>query len=197
MNSRQRASLILLAIVAGFMGGFISNKCFTLRPAFAENESKPQEVVIAKEIKLIDDRGILRARLGFNHNLRLTEFILYSPLDDPLHAPSINLSTGNMGGFLRIEGASSHNVHAHRAILSAYESQATMSMGSSSIPEGNIELSTSDLSTDIVLRDYGYNRRVIIGNVDLANKKTGFHGKNPLSSIVLLNEKEDFLWAAP
>jgi len=197
MKSKQSGLFLVLAIVAGFAGGFISNQIVANKSAFAENEQKSRKVIVAEEFRLVDENGIPRAKLGFDSTFQKTELLLSSPKDDPLGTPLILLSIGTSGGFLRIDGGRSREIFAYRAVLSAYEGQAKMSMGRVVIPQGNIELSTSDLATDIVLRDYYYNKRAVIGNMELMSEKTWIEQKNPLFSVVLLNEKGDVLWSAP
>lgn len=197
MKSMQSGLFLALALVAGFVGGFISNQIVANKSAFAENEQKPRKVIVAEEFRLVDQNGTPRAKLGFDSTFQKTELLLSSPKDDPLTTPLILLSIGTSGGFLRIDGGKSREIFAYRAVLSAYEGQAKMSMGRVVIPQGNIELSTSDLATDIVLRDYYYNKRAIIGNMELMSEKTWIEQKNPLFSVVLLNEKGDVLWSAP
>jgi hypothetical protein len=129
MNLNQKFVIVLLATFSGFIGGFISNELFSTKSAFAKKEPKHQKVIIAEEYRLVDKRGILRARLGFDPTFQQTELGLSSPKVDPSTAPQILLSVGSSGGFLRIDSGTHHDIFAYRAILSAHEGQAKMRIG--------------------------------------------------------------------
>jgi hypothetical protein len=196
MSLNQKIAIILLATFSGFIGGFISNELFSTKPAFAKKEPKHQKVIIAEEFRLVDKKGILRARLGFDPASQQTELGLSSPKDDSSTAPQILLSAGSSGGFLRIDGGTPHDIFAYRAILSAHEGQAKLRIGRTVIPLGNIELSTSLVGNNIVLRDNHYNKRAIIGKMDLKSKNTWIEQGAPFFSILLLDEKGNVLWSA-
>jgi len=196
MNFNQKIVITLLATFSGFIGGFISNELFSTKSAFAEKEPKHQKVIIAEEYRLVDKKGILRARLGFDPTFQQTELELSSPKDDPSTTPQILLSVDSSGGFLRIDGGTHHDIFAYRAILSAHEGQAKMRIGRIVIPQGNIELSTSLVGNNIVLRDNHYNKRAIIGKVDLKSNKTWTEQGAPYFSIVLFDEKDNIIWSA-
>lgn len=196
MNFNQKVFIILLSTLSGFIGGFVSNEIFSTKSAFAEKEPEHQKVIIAEEYRLVDKKGILRARLGFDPTFQQTELGLSSPKDDPATAPQLLLSAGSSGGFLRIDGGTHHDIFAYRAILSAHEGQATMRIGRIVIPQGNIELSTSLVGNNIVLRDNHYNKRAIIGKMDLKSKNTWIEQQSPYFSIVLFDEKDNIIWSA-
>ena len=196
MNFNQKVFIILLSTLSGFIGGFVSNEIFSTKSAFAEKEPEYQKVIIAEEYRLVDKKGILRARLGFDPTFQQTELGLSSPKDDPATAPQLLLSAGSSGGFLRIDGGTHHDIFAYRAILSAHEGQATMRIGRIVIPQGNIELSTSLVGNNIVLRDNHYNKRAIIGKMDLKSKNTWIEQQSPYFSIVLFDEKNNIIWSA-
>lgn len=64
MSRKQYSLIVLLALVAGFVGGVISSQIFVSRPIFPQKEPKPQKVVVAKKFRLVDERGVVRAALG-------------------------------------------------------------------------------------------------------------------------------------
>ena len=57
MKKKQPLFIILLAVLAGFAGGFISNQFFQTQPAFAEKASSHPKVVIAEEFRVVDKDG--------------------------------------------------------------------------------------------------------------------------------------------
>ena len=59
MNRKQYLLLVVLAIIAGFIGGALSGRIFTAR------ETKGYEkVVSAEQFRLVDEKGDLIARTG-------------------------------------------------------------------------------------------------------------------------------------
>lgn len=57
MKKRKEFTIILLALISGLIGGFISNQLFSTKSAFVEKEPKPHKVVIAEEFRLINEKG--------------------------------------------------------------------------------------------------------------------------------------------
>jgi hypothetical protein len=92
--------------------------------------------------------------------------------------------------------------NGYKISLGAYKNSASLMISHSTKP-GIIELRTKDeKETNIILRHPdisigGYGERVIIGDVDLATKKTGAIIKQPISSITLFSNKGNVLWPAP
>ncbi|UCE51362.1 MAG: hypothetical protein JSV31_19150 [Desulfobacterales bacterium] len=84
MNDNQKVLIIVLATLAGLIGGFISNQIFQTKSAFAEKEPKPQKVVIAEEFILVDRSGKKHARLTASEESALFEMSSfgYSSFED-------------------------------------------------------------------------------------------------------------------
>lgn len=64
MGRKQYSLLVVLAMVAGFIGGVISSQIFAGQPIFTQKEPKLQKVVAAEKFRLVDHRGMVRAALG-------------------------------------------------------------------------------------------------------------------------------------
>jgi len=64
MGRKQYSLIVLLALLAGFIGGVISSQIFVGRPLFTQKEAKPQKVVVAEKFRLVDQTGMVRAALG-------------------------------------------------------------------------------------------------------------------------------------
>ena len=64
MKTKPQLFIILLATLAGFMGGLISNHIFETRPAFAVKEPKYQKVVMAEEFRVVDKDGKILGSFG-------------------------------------------------------------------------------------------------------------------------------------
>ena len=60
-----------------------------------------------------------------------------------------------------------------------------------------INISTTKDKTAITLRDAKGNLRVSVGNESTVTKKTGIVEERPVSSIVVVNEEGNVLWAIP
>lgn len=61
MKRRQYLLLVVLTVVAGVIGGAVSNRLFMARAAVAQEVPTVEEVVIAKKFMLLDDKGNLRS----------------------------------------------------------------------------------------------------------------------------------------
>ena len=68
MNKKQYSLMLVLALVAGLVGGVVSSQFFMGQPAFAEKKSNPMKVVESEEFRLVDKDGKTRAFLGFGHS---------------------------------------------------------------------------------------------------------------------------------
>ena len=66
--TKQKLSYLLLAIFAGFVGGSISNQFFPIEAVFAEKYLTPMDVIVAKEFRVIDNKGKRLATLKTNEN---------------------------------------------------------------------------------------------------------------------------------
>lgn len=62
MNRKQYSLIVVLALVAGLVGGVFSSQYFIGVPVFAQKTS--QDVIKAKEFRLLDNQGRTRAALG-------------------------------------------------------------------------------------------------------------------------------------
>lgn len=74
MNKKQYSLMLVLALVAGLVGGVVSSQFLTGRPVFAGKKSEPPKVIEAQGFRLVDDKGNVLARLddgdfGYGGNL--------------------------------------------------------------------------------------------------------------------------------
>ena len=93
--------MILVAALAGFIGGLISNQFFETRSAFAVKEPKYKKVVIAEEFRVVDKNGRVIGSFGTPGYL----FDIFPVVDDSL-APVPQLRLGHEKGFQIIFSAS-------------------------------------------------------------------------------------------
>jgi len=69
MNNKQNCFVVILAVVAGFLGGFLSNQIFSAGEVFAGNEAGKQKLVNteflrANQVDIVDENGMTRLVLG-------------------------------------------------------------------------------------------------------------------------------------
>ena len=197
MINKQKISYVLWAILAGFTGGIISNQLMTTESAFAEKEIQKRKVIVAEEIRIVDENGQARAILAVskdrNGKVKI-DFRLASSKS------SIWLSAEDSGASLSLASASSSK-RIHTGIrLHAREDSAklNLSQGKKRLNQNdNIELSASRNETNIKLRDQDGKVRAVVGNLSLRDKKTGKAKKYPVSSVVLLDKKGQITGVAP
>jgi hypothetical protein len=73
MNKKQYSMMLVLAVFAGFVGGEVASRVFTLHPAFAQKTSRPVEIIEAQEFRLVDKDGKTKARLTMRNGKLLAE----------------------------------------------------------------------------------------------------------------------------
>ena len=66
MNRTSPRRTILLAIVFGFLGGILSDRCLDSRPAWAQAPQEPATILRAEGFVLVDKAGNPRGRLGLS-----------------------------------------------------------------------------------------------------------------------------------
>ena len=64
MKTKPQVFIILLAALAGFMGGLISHHVFETRPAFAVKKIQHQKVVMAEKFRVVDKDGNILGSFG-------------------------------------------------------------------------------------------------------------------------------------
>jgi len=73
MNKKQWRSMLLLAMLAGFVGGMVVSWLFANQPVFAEKRFEPAKVIEAQEFRLMDRDGKTVARLTVRDGRVLAE----------------------------------------------------------------------------------------------------------------------------
>jgi hypothetical protein len=81
MNKKCFILMIVLAVFAGFIGGALSSQFFTIQTAFAEKTLKPQKLVVAEGLELVDEKGKIYAELKLYKNG--PELIMYKTPGKP------------------------------------------------------------------------------------------------------------------
>ena len=201
MSHKQNGIVIILAVVAGFIGGIISNQLFVTGPAFAEKKQMQQKLVIAQEFRVVDKFGNTIGSFGIPPHLKDIEAMESSSSNDKPH-PIAQLSLGNNSTIILTADGHDGNVKVGgtdlHIVLYATKSFAHLTFRKRTEHNlvSKIRLTTLK-GTNISLQDDKSNERVLIGNTKLIPKKPDVKDEHPVSSIVLFNEKNDVLWSAP
>lgn len=103
MKTKPLTFIILLASLAGFMGGLISHHVFETRPAFAVKETQHQKVVMAEEFRVVDKDGMILGSFG------TPDLQDASSASDERPAPVAQLRLGQKKGFQIILSAGEAN----------------------------------------------------------------------------------------
>ena len=104
MKTKPQLFIILLATLAGFMGGLISNHIFETRSAFAVKGTQYQKVVMAEEFRVVDKEGNILGRFGIPGYRQDA-----NPAKDEKLAPVPQLRLGQNPGFQIILSAGEAN----------------------------------------------------------------------------------------
>jgi hypothetical protein len=66
VKRKQCSLMIVLTLLAGLVGGMVSSQLFMGQVVFAETAQQNEQVVVAREFRLVDKRGKTRAVLRFS-----------------------------------------------------------------------------------------------------------------------------------
>jgi|GEM_PF-1268952 len=66
VKKKQCSLMVVLALLAGLVGGMVSSQLFMGQLVFAETAQQNEQVVVAREFRLVDKRGKTRAVLRFS-----------------------------------------------------------------------------------------------------------------------------------
>jgi hypothetical protein len=73
MKDKPYFLMLVLAILAGFVGGTLASRGFMAAPVFAQKEVNPPGVIEAEEFRLVDKDGKTAARLTMRDGNILAE----------------------------------------------------------------------------------------------------------------------------
>lgn len=94
MKIKPQLFIILMASLAGFMGGLVSHHIFETRPAFAVKAPQYQKVVVAEEFRVVDKEGKILGSFGTPSNVQDA-----NAANDEKPAPFAQLRLGQQPGF--------------------------------------------------------------------------------------------------
>lgn len=227
MNKKQYSLMIVLALVAGLVGGvvssqFLAGQLMSGESAFVEKRARPPKVIEAEEFRLVDNKGVLLAKLG-----KQEEFVIEIKKDgsrekhssgyahklvffgdEGREAVSLGTSSGKISAlsiYSHIKGQPSNiqlgmDAGGSASLWLAGEPRLFLlneGFSLESKPSGRFNLTFVDGEPTLEMIDKNSRSRIVLGVVELLNSKTGVTEKHPLSSLVLFNEKGNVIWKAP
>lgn len=193
MKRQQQLWFIVFSLLAGLIGGFISNQIFQTKSAFAEKKPKVQKVVVAEEFRLVNNKGeiraVLKAQAG-KTELRLTDG----------YSSNVELATSTFLGaslWLNYKGYTEVFMAAKRAAKVNLSDTLNNIGVTANAPRMGLYYGKPNVQRITLYGESFLYPNVRIGNMETVDKKTGVTHHHPVSSIILFNEKGDVLWSAP
>ena len=187
MIKKQYVPIVLIALVAGFVGGKLSNLMLIGESVFADNRTSHEKVIRSESFTLVNKngeyRGELRVQKDGNPSFVLADKdgkfrFLFLITDD-----RVNLNLKDVD---------------EKTWFSLFNSKGpTMNLFDK---DGHVRTSLSlDINGEpsLELKDKGSLTRVALGGVKLKSPKTGSAVKRAASSIVLFDVDGKVLWSVP
>jgi hypothetical protein len=204
MTKKQYSLMLVLALVAGLVGGVVSSQFLLGQPALAEKRAESKRIIEAEEFRLIDREGKHRITLKMEG---LRETIPKLKFFDSDGKKTISLSGGSWPSMALWDESGSPRITiqllAGIPTFQFYHQDATVSLmfsGSKQVlrdvSNNRIELS-ADGEPFLALADKTGLPRAILGSTEIKVKRTGEIRKRPVSSLVLFNEQGNVILEAP
>ena len=200
MNRKQYSLLLVLALVAGLVGGVVSSRLFTNQPVFAkEVTSKSKEifpelrVIMAKEIMLLGLDRKPRIRLMVDQN---GEPGLHFYDEQGTYRAGFSVGAGT-------PALTMHDKSGLRLQIGLMSLMSTGAEWPTILLIDKKGVNRTILTLDpigrphLTLKDDKDNARAILGYTSLKHTQTVIGGKRPPSSLVLFNERGEVIWEAP
>ena len=213
MKQGQSRLIIIMAVIAGFLGGMLSNQIFQPRAVYAEaddvlgerKQNDKWKVIVAQEFRVVDKYGNKVGSFGIPPEMRY-----FKAMDSPRSEEEYQISQLALGKNERIRmraGQGFGSIHlkndekANIQISTLFGASISLSHKADDMfseKGGEIELvSLTPHYKYISLSDAEGNNRVVIGNTRTVTKKTEVQYQHPASSIILFNENNRIIWEAP
>ena len=177
---------VMLALLASFVGGVVSNLFHIGQPVFAEKTSKPQKFIAAEEFRVVDEEGKIRCEINFSG---LTFFDDNGDVRTVLEISGLTVFAKNENGLLTssvvlgsgIRGGGEPFLALHRK---GGKASAALFFRNNEEPS-------------LALRDKNGNTRALLGSKKLKSEQEREILKHPPFSLVLFDEKGEVAWSAP
>ena len=200
MSKKQHISLVVLALVAGLVGGMVSSWFFTNQPIFAkEVTSKSEEifpefrVIMAKEIMLLGLDRKPRIRLMVDQN---GEPGLHFYNEEGTYRAGFSVGAGTPALTMYDKNGLRLQIGLMSLRSIGVEWPTILLMDKKGVERAILALDIEG-EPHLALKNAKGNNRVVLGFADLKHTQTGVIDKRPLSSLLLFNEKGNVIWQAP
>jgi len=216
MNRREYWLMVVLALIAGLVGGAVSSMFFIGEPVFAQKTPQHPKVITAEEFRLLDKDGYLLARLGIDSTSpgSLATFALFGRSGKPFaelgylkyppspESPMLALHSGGesvivqalmgMGGFkLKDEKGKI------RASLDLLLDIPVLRLNDKDGRPRVLLTLDGDGNPSLNLRDENQKGRAVLGSTSLETTRIGEVITRPVSSLVLFDKDEKVIWSVP
>jgi hypothetical protein len=204
MNKKQFCFVMALALFAGLIGGALSSKSTQGKEVFAQKLAKHRKVIEAEAFRLLGKNGERVALLSVKEETGQAALAFYDNEGNERFVLGINFD--KQPGMALFDKKGTINLalgipEDGNANLSIYNGEGNQTLG---IVHGGIYLIADDGTTRAFLgRDRlhlidGKGRlRAALGSLEAKKEKAAPVGKRDISSLVLLDEKENVVWSAP
>jgi hypothetical protein len=184
--SKQRHSLtMLLALVAGLVGGVVSNQFLVGKSVFAGKKAAHEKVIRAESFEVVDRDGNLHASLSHSE-YGTTSLLLIPQGTDYAFSAIVSGSGVNVG----IDSGEKRNS------VSLLVSENLTHLGLDS-QKSEIDLRIDRSGSHIDLLDKDGKSRAVLGTSELIQKDSGSKEIRNICSLVLADEKGKVVWKAP
>jgi len=205
MAKRQQAFTVILALIAGLVGGVVSSHF--LGSASAQ-KTKDWKVIEANEFRVVSSTGNLLATFGSEESPFIPKGKTV-PVDEPLisgprlvmYSPGEDMKKSVM---LSADGISTKSISAPFAqfmTVDVRRLQEDLSVPIEQLavlPSGSLTISqTKGRDAVLEIHDKESNVRAVLGTAKLKNKDTGSTEVRAPSSLVLFDEEGKVLFSAP
>jgi hypothetical protein len=193
MKRGQHILMVLLALVAGLIGGFVSSHL--IQPVLAEKQAKPHEVVVAEEFRLVDKDGKVIGTLSKTEYTDGPVLRLFQAKMVTMFSPhGLHLHTRTEDGKLNLDGfytATDFRVKSGGDAISYFDGALRIDG-----EKGNIDLLVGENGPAIDLTEEG-RVRATLGGKRLKTKKSGTLITRSPASLVLFDKKGNVIWSTP
>ena len=210
--------MVLLAFIAGLIGGVVSTQLFIGQNIYTVKSIKPQKVIEAKEFRVVDENGGTLATLGLgikkeygSPGVELRMFTaaygkksgIMITAEESHSSMNIygNDSNNNIGIEMKVFNSSPLGSSGFASLQVGYSGiDLDAILKGEKIVEENksyIELSSGKSGATLGLFDKEGKSRSILGSINLETTKTGEISKRPESSLVLFDKDGKVIWSIP
>lgn len=181
MSKKQYIPMFIVAIIAGFLGGALSNRFMTLDRVETQKDLGAKNVVVANEFHLVDDDGkdrwVLKLSGEGEPNITFINKNGWAPM-------AIGVNRKGFPFFNMVLEPRKNGGPSFVLMDSQMKNRALLGLRR----DGEPYLSLLDKNGQV---------RAALGSIDLKNPITGLNEKRPCSSLVLFDQDGKVIWSTP